>query len=135
MKAGEEHAVPLAPAVVALLLKQRSLSGGGVYVFPGLKAGEPLGGSAMGWLMDKRLGRGELTIHGFRSTFRDWCSEVAGVERELAEKALSHAVGDATERAYNRTRLLEKRRLLMENWANYCGGAPAGDNVLPLRRA
>ena len=72
----------------------------------------------------RRMSRCELTVHGFRSTFRDWASEHAHAPRELAEAALAHAVGDATERAYARSDVLERRRELMQRWADYtCGTA------------
>jgi hypothetical protein len=73
----------------------------------------------------------DVTMHGFRSSFRDWCGEATSFPRELAEAALAHVAGDATERAYRRGDALEKRRGLMEAWAAFC--APrAASNVVPI---
>jgi integrase len=74
-----------------------------------------------------------VTVHGFRSAFRDWCGEVTSFPSELAEAALAHVAGDATERAYRRGDALEKRRKLMEAWANFCE-PKAGSNVLSMAR-
>jgi integrase len=79
--------------------------------------------------------RTDLTIHGFRSTFRDWAAEATGFPHEVAEMALAHLVGDATTRAYRRTKLLPKRRQLMDAWARFCFSQPAAaavDNVVPI---
>ena len=73
----------------------------------------------------KRMKRDDITTHGFRSAFRDWCSESARAEREIAEAALSHAVGNAVERAYARSDLFDRRRDLMEQWAQYVKGTLA----------
>lgn len=80
----------------------------------------------------RRMNAGDITVHGFRSAFRDWCGEATNYPREVAEAALAHSVGDAVERAYRRGDALEKRRSLMEAWANYC--EPRVGNVVPLRR-
>lgn len=77
---------------------------------------------------------GELTPHGFRSSFRDWAGEASTFPRELAEAALAHVVGDATERAYRRGDALEKRRKMMDAWARFCEPKTAGSNVSPLGR-
>ena len=69
----------------------------------------------------RRMDRGDITVHGFRSTFRDWAGEATEHAREDAELALAHTVASATERAYRRGRALEKRRRLMDDWAAYCG--------------
>ena len=77
----------------------------------------------------------DVTVHGFRSSFRDWCAEQTNFPREVAEAALGHVVGDSTERAYRRGDVLEKRRRLMEAWAAYCQkAAPAGE-VIEIRSA
>jgi integrase len=78
-----------------------------------------------------RMRRDDLTAHGFRSTFRDWAAEQTSVPREVAEMALAHTIGDKVEAAYRRGDLFEKRRQLMEAWAAYCGGQPAGEVVPP----
>ena len=84
----------------------------------------------------KRMGRGDLTAHGFRSTFRDWAAERTAFPREVAEMALAHTIGDKVEAAYRRGDLFEKRRKMMDAWADYCGTVPNADldNVTPLRK-
>jgi integrase len=77
-----------------------------------------------------RMGH-NITVHGFRSTFRDWCGDCTHYPREIAEAALAHTIGNATERAYRRGSALEKRRELMDAWANYC--EPKADNVIAMR--
>jgi integrase len=124
MKAGREHRVPLSAAAVAVLEKVKPLRDG-EYVFPGpsktsSNTGRPLSGMSMAMLL-RRMER-PVTVHGFRSSFRDWAGEVTTFPREIAEAALAHAVGDAVETAYRRGDALEKRRKLMEAWARYCGG-------------
>lgn len=120
MKAGREHRVPLVPRAVAIL---EEMAGAGTepdrLVFAGNKAGKPLSVMAMDMLL-RRL-QVEVTVHGFRSSFRDWCGEATAYPREIAEAALAHVVGDATERAYRRGDALEKRRALMVDWAAFCG--------------
>jgi integrase len=101
-------------------------------VFPGGKAGKPLSSMALLMLL-RRMERGDLTSHGFRSTFRDWCAEATNYPREVAEAALAHTLRDKTEAAYQRGDLMEKRRRLMAEWAAFCARrAPVGD-VVPLR--
>lgn len=117
MKAGKTHTVPLSPQAVAVLEGARKLTraGSGGWVFPTTK-GKPLGDTTLIAGL-KRLGIA-ASPHGFRSSFRDWCGE-AGVDRELAERSLAHEFGTATERAYARTDLLERRRSLMADWADH----------------
>ena len=120
MKAGAEHRIPLTDAAVAMLRSLPSKEGN-PYVFPGARQKRPLSNMAMLELLrDMRKG---LTVHGFRSTFRDWCAEQTNFPREIAEKALAHTVGDETERAYQRGDLLEKRGKLMQAWARFCVSA------------
>lgn len=120
MKAGREHRVPLSNAAMAVLKAVEPLRNEADFVFPGGKAGKGL--SSMAFLMTlRRMKRGDLTAHGFRSTFRDWCAECTAYPRDVAEMALAHAIGDRVEAAYRRGDLFEKRRHLMETWANYCG--------------
>lgn len=118
MKAGRVHRVPLSDAAVSLLLELASVRVGDL-VFPGTKAGRPLSGMSMEMLL--RRMRVPVTVHGFRSTFRDWAGEETEFARETAEAALAHVVGDATERAYRRGDALAKRCALMQAWADYCG--------------
>jgi integrase len=121
MKAEREHRVPLSPRSVALLEAQRAANAtGSEYVFPGAKWGKPMSDMAMLTLLE-RMGRDDLTVHGFRSTFRDYAAEVAHVPNEVAEMALAHQVADAVEAAYRRGDLFERRRKLMDEWATYCG--------------
>ena len=114
MKAGHEHRVPLSDAALYLL---RSLPRKAEFLFPSIRA--PRITSEAVVLVMRSMGRSE-TVHGFRSAFRDWCGEHTNFPREVAEAALAHRVGDATERAYRRGDALEKRRQLMEAWARYC---------------
>jgi integrase len=119
MKAGREHRVPLSAPALSLLraLKTDDSSPDG-FVFPGSRPGKPLSNMALLMLL-RRLGLGDVTAHGFRSTFRDWVSESTDFPTELAERALAHAVGDKTEAAYARGDLFEKRRALMDAWAKF----------------
>jgi integrase len=118
MKAGKEHRVPLSDRAVVIIqgLRKTRL---GDFVYPGQRAGKPLSNMAMLKLLD-RMGRADLTTHGFRSTFRDWAAEQTNFPREVAEMALAHTIGDRVEAAYRRGDLFEKRRELMEEWERYC---------------
>ena len=129
MKAGKPHRVPLTDEVLKLL---QGIKGEG-YVFPGARQGRPLSNMAMTMVL-RRLGHPELTVHGFRSTFRDWCAEETHYPNIVAEQALAHTVGNAVEAAYRRGDLLDKRRALMADWATYCTTKPAA-NVIPLRNS
>ena len=80
----------------------------------------------------ERMGRDDITVHGFRSTFRDWAVEQTNFPREVAEMALAHVVGDKVEAAYRRGDLFEKRRRLMEAWANYCAKPAASGKVVTI---
>jgi integrase len=118
MKARKEHLVPLSPRakeVVQNLAKAQL----GPFVFPGLKVGAPLSNMAMIALLE-RMGCTDITVHGFRSTFRDWAGEQTSYPRELIEHALAHRLKDKAEAAYARSTLPERRRPLMEDWATYC---------------
>ena len=133
MKAGKAHRVPLTAAGLDALTRAMSLQPkpeGPAPIFPGGKPGKPL--SVMALDMQMRRLKSEMTVHGFRSSFRDWAGEETAFPREVAEAALAHTVGDATERAYRRADALEKRRKLMEAWASFVGGGD-GANVVPLR--
>jgi integrase len=127
MKAGREHRVPLTTEAIAVLeaMTARRQSDS---IFPGWKIGKPLTGASCLELL-KEMGRGELTTHGFRSTFRDWCAEQTNFPRELAESALAHVLRDKTEAAYQRGDLLERRRKLMEAWSAYCAKPANGDVI------
>jgi integrase len=118
MKAGKEHRVPLSTAAVTVL---QALPRTGDIVFPGMKHGTELSDMTLTAVL-RRMGRGDITIHGFRSTFRDWSAEAPGntFPREVCEHALAHSLPDRVEAAYRRGDLLEKRILLMQAWADYC---------------
>ena len=128
MKADKEHRVPLSDAAIAILEDLQRVRQGD-YVFPGGRAGRPISNMAMTMTL-RRMGRGELTVHGFRSSFRDWAAERTGFPAEVAEMALAHAVSDKVEAAYRRGDLFQKRRQLTDAWARYCATpAPAGKVV------
>lgn len=118
MKAGKEHRVPLTPQAVELL---RSLVGHRTFLFPGQSNSKPLSNMAMLMLL-RRMEVDNVTVHGFRSSFRDWVGECTNEPREIAEMALAHEVGSEVERAYRRGDALDKRRKLMERWSNYLTG-------------
>jgi integrase len=102
------------------------------YVFPGLKQDMPL--SNMALLMVVREMRPGITVHGFRSTLKDWCAECTHFPNFLSEAALAHVVADKVEAAYRRADLLEKRRKLMDAWAAYCASSTTSHKVLSLTR-
>ena len=121
MKAGKEHRFPLSPPALALLADMLPKRGNepGAFAFPGGKAGKPLFNMALLMTL-RRMNRGDLTAHGFRSSFRDWTSEATAHQYETAEAALAHTVGDKTVAAYARGDLFEKRRALMADWGMFC---------------
>jgi integrase len=133
MKAGKEHRVPLSSRAIELL-KALPREKGSEFIFIGDKPGKAL--SNMALLMTlRRMGRDDLTTHGFRSTFRDWAAEQTAYPNEMVEMALAHTIGDKTEAAYRRGDMVEKRARLMEDWATYCG-KPSGQivqTVVPIR--
>lgn len=115
MKAGKEHRVPLTPETIALLGPRRSDD---ELVFESqAKLGKPISDMSMTAVL-RRMGRGEITVHGFRSTFRDWAGETTGFAREVIEAALAHGIKDKSEAAYARSDLFDKRRTLMQAWAH-----------------
>ncbi len=116
MKAKKEHRVPLSKPALEILKAQPRIVGTDL-IFPSSK-GTPLSDATLLAVL-KRM-RVDAVPHGFRSTFKDWCSELTNYPREVSEMALAHAVGDKVEEAYRRGDLLSKRRLLMEDWAKFC---------------
>ena len=120
MKGGREHRVPLSDAAMAVLDRMRPARSD--YVFPGLRRSSPLSGTAMLKVV-VRMGRTDLTVHGFRSTFRDWASETTHFPSEVVEMALAHAIESKVEAAYRRGDLFGKRRELMVAWAKYSQGS------------
>jgi integrase len=131
MKRGKEHRVPLTEAALSILDNMRGADP--VLVFPGARNGQPLGEITF-WRLMRQMGIAEATPHGFRSAFKDWAAECTNSPDWVSEKALAHVVGDETRRAYQRGDLLEKRRKLMDDWAQYCANL-AADNVVSLKPA
>jgi integrase len=129
-KGGRAHRVALSRQALAVL-KKLDTARTGEYIFPGQRPGTPLSGMAMEMIL-RRMKIDGVTVHGFRSSFRDWCGEVSTFPREVAEAALAHVAGDQMERAYRRGDALEKRRALMEAWATYC--KPKEGNVVSIAR-
>ncbi len=135
MKAGKEHRVPLsepALAVLRAMVDLRLVDSAEAFVFPGAQPGRPLSIMAMTMVL-RRMKRADLTVHGFRSTFRDWVGEATGTQREVAEAALAHSLADKTEAAYARGDLFAKRVRLMEQWARFCALPVRTGNVSGLR--
>jgi integrase len=118
MKGNKEHRIPLSASAFAIVEKMRK-DHGGEFLFPGGKRDKPLSNMAMLKLLE-RMGRSDLTAHGFRSTFRDWAAERTNYPSEVVEMALAHAIDNKVEAAYRRGDLFEKRRLLMAEWAKFC---------------
>jgi integrase len=130
-KAGREHRVPLSPRAVAILRRVEKLKSSD-FVFPGQARNKPLSNMAMEMVL-RRMKIENATVHGFRSSFRDWAGNVSNFPREVVETALAHVIGDKAEQAYRRSDALEKRRKLMDAWATYCEPSiPA--NVVPIRK-
>ncbi|MER9554671.1 integrase arm-type DNA-binding domain-containing protein [Mesorhizobium sp. M0323] len=129
MKANRPHRVPLSDRAVEIL-KSVPREADSPYLFPGARTGKPLSNMAMLELLRGMEGMEGLTVHGFRSTFRDWAAERSNFPREIAEAALAHVLSDKTEAAYQRGDMLEKRRRLMTAWAGYCGTAPTKVRVI-----
>jgi integrase len=128
MKTGAIHRVPLSSRAIDIardIMQTTSTS----YLFPGLNPGRRLGHMALSNVLMRA--KVDATVHGFRSSFRDWCGEKTDFPREIAEAALAHRVGDETERAYRRGDALEKRRRLMEAWA-WC--EPREPNVVAFAK-
>jgi integrase len=128
MKAGVEHRVPLSDRAVEIL-NEMGVGDKDALIFNGRKVGHPL--SDMSLTTPLRRADLGITVHGFRSAFRDWCGEATNTPREVAESCLAHTVKDATERAYARTDYFDKRRVVMNQWAAYCSGVTI-DNVVAL---
>jgi integrase len=149
MKAERDHRVPLSKRALAILEEVKKLRGDGDFVFPGRKRGEPLSNMAMLALIgrmnerrtaaglprwtDPMMGNRDIVPHGFRSTFRDWASERTNFPSEMVEMALAHAVDDKVEAAYRRGDLFDKRRRLMDAWAEFCSKPAVGGGVVPMR--
>jgi integrase len=132
MKAGKEHKMPLSAAAIAILKKMAAIRHSD-YIFPGYKHGRPLGHNGL-WALARRVADADITVHGLRSTFRDWAADCTSYPNHVVEMALAHPVGDKVEAAYRRGDLFEKRRRLMDAWAEYCG-KQNGSGAVPIGRA
>jgi integrase len=124
MKGGREHRVPLCDRVLAIIEEMRGHDRELVF---------PLSEKAMAMLL-RRIGRNDVTVHGFRSTFRDWAGEVTSFPNHVVEMALAHAMPSAVEAAYRRGDLFEKRRRLMAEWARYCETKRTANRATPIRK-
>jgi integrase len=131
MKAGKEHRVPLCGRAL-IILNEMAETRRGDFVFPNY-AGDGSLSSMTLWTLLRTIHE-VATVHGFRSSFRDWCAEMTNIPREVAEQALAHSLPDATEAAYRRSDMLNKRRLLMHAWDRYCTIPPSKSKVTPIRR-
>ena len=131
MKAGRDHAVPLSPRAATIMGEMRVY--GKEWCFPGQRKTKQLSNMAMLETL-KRMERSDLTVHGFRSTFRDWCAEQTAYPQYVAEMALAHQIKNAAEAAYRRGDLLEKRRRLMADWAKYVETPVSKAAVTGIRR-
>jgi integrase len=134
MKGGREHRVALSDRAVELL-RELPVEDGNAHVFIGPLSGSPLSEAALRAVI-RRMGHDDITTHGFRSSFRDWCAEMTNYPNHVIEMALAHAVGDKVEAAYRRGDLLKKRRQLAEAWAKYCTSPPvvqtAGGRIVSI---
>ena len=131
MKGGREHRVPLADRAVEIL-DGLPREDGNDFVFIGARAGTAQSDMAMTTLL-RRMGRGDITVHGFRSTFRDWAAERTNYANHVVEMALAHVIGDKVEAAYRRGDLFAKRARLMADWSHYCAGPHPDAVVTPIR--
>jgi integrase len=132
MKGSREHRVPLSDRAVEFL-HDVPRENGDEHVFLGAQRGGGLSNMALAAVL-KRMGRDQITVHGFRSTFRDWAAESTNHPREVAEQTLAHTLPDKVESAYRRGDLFEKRRRLMEDWAQFCARQAIPSDVVPIRR-
>jgi integrase len=131
MKVGVQHRVPLSDAALSIVENMAATRQGDL-VFTGSTVSRPVSGAAMAALL-RRIGHNDVTIHGFRSSFRDWCAERSNYPREVVEMALAHAIENKVEAAYRRSDLFERRRRLMTDWARFCEGGAADGEVVPIR--
>jgi integrase len=133
MKAGREHRVPLSKRALKIV-KAMHEACDGVFVFSGQKVGKPLSVMALEMVL-RRMKIEGVTVHGFRSAFRDWAAECTNFTHEVCEAALAHVIANKAEAAYRRGDLFDKRRKLMEAWAVYCAAPKAGKVVAFRRKA
>jgi integrase len=131
MKAGKEHRVPLSPRAIEILeATVGTTTGPSDLVFPGRNGA--IGANVVARLLQNLVGS-KVTLHGLRSTFRDWAAEQTSFPREVIEMALAHQTISKVEAAYLRSDLFEKRRRLMDAWAEYCAKPQASGKVVPIR--
>lgn len=131
MKAGVEHRVPLSDAAVESLEQARVLHDGSGLIFPSsVKPGHPMSDMTLTQVLRKTGLAERSTVHGFRSAFRDWAAECTSAPHAVMELSLAHAVGSSVEQAYARSDLIEKRRVLMQAWADFVAGDAS--EMLPL---
>lgn len=133
MKAGKEHRVPLSAAALAVLAKMDKCRLG-AFVFPGVKEGKPLSDMSLTAVL-RRMERGKLTAHGFRSAFRDWAAESTSYASQVVEMCLAHAIGSKVEAAYRRGDLFDKRTRLMAEWAKFCAKPLQIGEVVQIKQA
>ncbi len=131
MKAGCEHRVPLSRRALKVI-KAAHVARNGDFVFPGQKPGRSLSVMALEMVL-RRMKIDSVTVHGFRSAFRDWAAESTNFTNEVCEAALAHVIENKAEAAYRRGDLFDKRRKLMEAWATYCGTPKVGKVVAFVR--
>jgi len=131
MKAGREHRVPLSQHALKIVKAMREVRESD-FVFPGQKSGRPLSVMALKTVLH-RMKINDVTVHGFRSTFRDWAAECTHFPNEVCEAALAHVIGNKAEAAYRRGDLFEKRQKLMDAWATYCT-TPTKGQLIPFQR-
>jgi integrase len=130
MKGGKPHRVPLSKPALAILREMAKLQDGSGLVFLGLKRGVLMSDMTLTAVL-RRMGQSDITVHGFRSTFRDWAAEATSHPNHVVEQALAHAIPSAVEAAYRRGDLFEKRKALMDEWATFLGRPPAEIIALP----
>jgi integrase len=131
MKAGREHRVPLSQRALKIVKAMHEVRNGD-FVFPGQLSGKPLSVMALEMVL-RRMKIENATVHGFRSTFRDWAAECTQFANEVCEAALSHVIGNKVEAAYRRGDLFDKRRKLMDAWADHCA-TPKTSKIVAFRR-
>ncbi len=131
MKAGKEHRVPLSPRALEIVEEMKKVRDEDGFIFSSKRRAKPLSNMAMLQVLH-RCGHDDLTVHGFRSTFRDWAEERTDHPRNVIEMALAHTIGDKVEAAYRRGDLMEKRRLLMIQWDQYCSSPESSATVISI---
>jgi integrase len=132
-KTRKPHIVPLSDRMIEIFTEMSTIRSSG-YVFPGTRDGRPLGDMTLLRLMHGRMGCPDFSVHGLRSSFRDFAGDETNAPWEVCEHALGHLVGSKVTRSYRRGDAFDKRRELMEVWSRYCSAPPPADNVIPLTR-